>query len=124
MKIPGKIYVIECSFPSQSTRLKKQTLNLFINSILLLSKCIKSPKKTHQIVKDVKLKKVHFYTFCNNFWKTIHSFTKAVLELEFEMIPCVYLLNVINNYHLDQKMQTADCHLILCKEMYSALVEK
>lgn len=102
-------------FPFTSNKIKETNFK-FIHKLYL------TPIKMHKISKEnspncqrCKIKEgtfLHMFWSCekiNNFWKAIHSFTKAVLELEFEMIPCVYLLNVINNYHLDQKK----CRLLI-----------
>ena len=49
---------------------------------------------------------LHMFWQCEklkHFWNLIHTFTKSVLVTEFDLSPCVYLLNELPNIRMDKK---------------------
>ncbi len=52
-----------------------------------------------------------------SFWNSIPSFTKSVLEIEFDLNPYYYLLNDMPDFQLDlkkKKMQNINFYNIFC----------
>ena len=49
---------------------------------------------------------LHMFWQCEKlkgFWSLIHLFTKSVLDAEFDLSPCAYLLNELPEIRMDQK---------------------
>lgn len=55
---------------------------------------------------------LHMFWQCHllkSFWHSVHSFTKSVLKIEFNLNPCLYLLNDMPDLRIDSKK----CRILL-----------
>ena len=118
-------------FPFTSNKIKEANFKF-------IQKCYLTPIKMHKISRENSLNcprcknkqgtYMHMFWHCEklkDFWNSVYSFTKSVLEIQFNASPCVYLLKDLPDIRMDsKKIQTINYYDIFCQEMYSSVVEK
>ena len=96
-------------FPFTSNKIKEANFK-FIQKFYL------TPIKMHKISRENSLNcprcknkqgtYMHMFWHCEklkDFWNSVYSFTKSVLEIQFNASPCVYLLNELPETRMDSK---------------------
>ena len=100
-------------FPFTSNKIKEANFK-FIQKLYL------TPIKMHKISRENSLNcprcknkqgtYMHMFWHCEklkDFWNSVYSFTKSVLEIQFNASPCVYLLNDLPDIRMDSKKSSS-----------------